>query len=120
LEQLDAMKGKRAHYKLAACALAFLFASTSLYASDDCAPILKAAQIAREDFASRLKEFEPVTEFDRVAGNIDNYDVGLSGAGGSYVVVFKLKEMGAVVKGGGAIYVVRKRDLAIVKFIGQE
>lgn len=101
---------------------AWLVASSDLRAGDACAPILQAAEIARHDFALRLEKFPAKTDFDRFVEDIDNYDVGLSDAGDTFVVVLKLRkrERGEVIKGGGAVYKVRKKDLAIISFVGQE
>jgi len=121
MKQMKWRNSKMAFSGLMALILAGSMASSSLHAGDVSAPILQAAGVARHDYSSRLKEFPAKTEFDRFVENIDNYDVGLSDAGDNFIVVFKLrKKKGEVVMGGGAIYTVRKKDLVIVNFSGQE
>jgi hypothetical protein len=97
-----------------------LMTNGELLARDDYASIIKAAEVARRDFSVRLKQFPSETEFDKFVENIDNYSIGLSEGRSAYVIVFKLRKGEDVVKGGGAIYNVRKKDLAIVRFVGQE
>ena len=91
-------------------------------AEDRCPPLLRAAEVARHDFSSKLKSFPAETDFDKYVENIDNYNVGLSDAGEAFVVVFQLKkrERGEIIKGGGATYRIRKKDLVIISFVGQE
>lgn len=87
----------------------------------ECSPMLQAAEVARTNFSSKLKMSPVETEFDKFVGNIDNYSVGLSDDGAAYVVVFKLMSKGrGVIAGGGAVYRVRKSDLAILDFKGRE
>src|SRR5688500_211409 len=89
--------------------LVSLLTINDVSAGDTCAPILHAAQVARQDFSLKLAGFPEETEFDRFFENIDNYDIGVSEDSDSFVVVFKLRKKGnSVVKGGGAMYKVRK------------
>lgn len=83
--------------------------------------MFRAAEIARADFSGKLKQGPFESEFDKFVGNIDNYSVGMSDAGRDYVVVFKLKAQSrGIIKGGGAIYRISKKDFVILDFIGQE
>lgn len=99
-----------------------LTSSGVVRAEDECPPLLRAAEVARHDFSSKLKGFPTETDFDKFVENIDNYNIGLSDAGEAFVVVFTLKKRkkGEVIKGGGAMYRIRKKDLAIISFVGQE
>lgn len=93
----------------------------ALLAKDTCAPILQAAEVARNDFAAKLGEAPVDSDYDRFASNIENYNVGLSDAGDSFIVYLKLKSQdGGIVLGGAARYKIRKKDLAIEQFVGLE
>lgn len=92
-----------------------------LLAKDKCAPILQAAEVARNDFATKLGETPADSDYERFANDIDNYNVGLSDAGDSFIVYLKLKSKdGGVVLGGAARYRIRKSDLSIEEFVGLE
>lgn len=102
------------------CFLIGVTASHDLRAGEKCSPILRAAEVARHDFSLKLKSFPAETEYDRFVENIDNYDIGLSGSGDVFVVVFKLRARRGTIAGGGGTYKIRKKDLAIINFVGQE
>lgn len=100
--------------------LGLLAPSGYVFSKDHCAPVLEAAQVARQDFAGRLKSYPPQTSYDKYEGNIDNYNIGISENKENYIVIFKLRPLGSGIKGGGAIYKIEKKGLKIRDFIGQE
>ena len=107
---------------LLACTLVGVTMAINLRAGEKCLPLLQAAEIARHDFSTKIKSSSFETEYDEFVGNIDNYSIGLNDAGDIFFVVFRLKGpgRGEIVKGGGAVYKIRKSDLSIVSFVGQE
>jgi hypothetical protein len=95
--------------------------SKPLHAATECASIFQAAEVARSDFADRLKrETKAGTDLDSFVENLDNYSVGISTEGGSYFVIFKLRKTHRVIFGGVAYYEIRKKDLAILRFHQEE
>lgn len=92
-----------------------------LHADTECASIFQAAEVARNDFADRLKhEKKAGTDLDSFVENLDNYSIGISTESGSYFVIFKLRKMHRVIFGGVANYEIRKKDLAILRFHQEE
>ena len=79
---------------------------------------LLAVEVAYAHFQKELsKESYPDVEYSALIANIENYSVGISFNKQDYFVVFIPRLPGYDIEGGGAKYVIRKKDMVIIDFV---
>lgn len=79
---------------------------------------LLAVEAAYAHFQKELsKENYPDVEYSALIANIENYSVGVSFNNENFLVVFIPRLPGYDIEGGGAKYVIRKKDMVIIDFV---
>lgn len=99
--------------------------SDRTYKSD----VARVVEVAFDQFSVQLEAQHADEVADAAAAGLlaytkdpQNYDIGFSQTGDSYVVVFLQRRVPPFenVVGGGGEYHIRKSDLSVIKFVGYE
>lgn len=82
--------------------------------------LIEAVKVAMDDFEKRLADEPKDWDYAAYVSNIRKYGIGFAESDDYYVVVFQLKAMKERILGSGGKYLVGKRNMKIIKFVGNE